>query len=93
MTLIEADFEVAEVRISVSHDLVKSVDPDTDAVVETEVVQLDRENEQHAVIDGLVNLVRMVGYTCNGQWSLNYQYFNIIIIYLYPGVCLGQASS
>ena len=69
VTLIEADFEVAEVRISVSHDLVKSVDPNTDAVVETEVVQLDRENEQHAVIDGLVKLVRMVGYTCNGPWS------------------------
>ena len=69
MTLIKADFEVAEVRISVSHDLVKSVDPDTDAVVETEVVQLDRENEQHAVIDGLVEFVRMVGYTFNGPWS------------------------
>ena len=73
VTLIEADFEVAEVRISVSHDLVKSVDPNTDAVVETEVVQLDRENEQHAVIDGLVELVRMVGYTCNGPMViLNY---------------------
>ena len=78
MTLIEANFEVAEVRISVSHDLVKSVDPNTDAVVETEVVQLDRENEQHAVIDGLVELIRMVGYTFNGQWSLNYQKSSLI---------------
>ena len=41
MTLIEADFEVAEVRVTVRHDLVESVDPDTDAVVEAEVVQLD----------------------------------------------------
>ena len=41
----------------VSHDLVISVDPDTDAVIQTEVMELDGEDEQHAVIDGLVKLV------------------------------------
>ena len=47
----------------VRHDFVISVDSDTDAVVQTEVLQLDREDEQHAVVDGLVKLVRMAGNT------------------------------
>ena len=49
----------------VRHDFVISVDSDTDAVVQTEVLQLDREDEQHAVVDGLVKLVRMAGNTLN----------------------------
>ena len=63
--MVQADFEVAEVGVVVRHDLVISVDPDTDAVVQTEVLQLDREDEQHAVVDGLVKLVRMAGNTLN----------------------------
>ena len=77
MTLIEADFEVAEVRVTVRHDLVESVDPDTDAVVEAEVVQLDREDEHNAVINRLVELVRVVGYTFNGPMVIELS--NIII--------------
>ena len=65
MAVIEADFEVAEVGVVVRHDLVISVDPNTDAVVQTEVLQLDGEDEQHAVVDRLVKLVRMVGNTLN----------------------------
>lgn len=57
MAVIEADFEIPELGIVVSHDLVISVDPDTDAVIQTEVMELDREDEQNAVIDGLVKLV------------------------------------
>ena len=65
MAVIQADLEVAEVGVVVRHDLVISVDPDTDAVVQAEVVQLDGEDEQHVVIDSFVELVRVVGCTCN----------------------------
>ena len=65
MAVIQADFEVAEVGVVVGHDLVISVDPNTDAVVQAEVLQLDGEDEQHTVVDRLVKLVRMVGNTCN----------------------------
>ena len=68
MAVIQADFEVAEVGVVVRHDLVISVDPNTDAVVQTEVLQLDGENEQHAVVDRLVKLVRMVGNSFNFQF-------------------------
>ena len=78
MAVIQADFEVAEVGVVVRHDLVISVDPNTDTVVQTEVLQLDREDEQHAVVDGLVKLVRMVGNTYNFIKFI-YGTFNIII--------------
>ena len=65
MAVIQADFEIAEVGVVVRHDLVISVDPNTDAVVQTEVLQLDREDEQDAVVNRLVKLVRMVGNTYN----------------------------
>ena len=65
MAVIQADFEVAEVGVVVRHDLVISVDPNTDAVVQTEMLQLDREDKQHAVVDRLVKLVRVVGNTFN----------------------------
>ena len=44
--MIEADIEIAEVFSALSHDLVKSVDMDTDAVVRTEVVKLDGHNRR-----------------------------------------------
>ena len=77
MAVIQADFEVAEVGVVVRHDLVISVDPNTYAVVQTEVLQLDGEDEQHAVVDGLVKLVRMVGNTFNFiKVILNIQHFH-----------------
>ena len=57
MVVIEADFEIPELGIVVSQDLVISVDPNTDAVIQGEVMELDGENEQHVAIDGLVKLV------------------------------------
>ena len=61
--MVEVDFEIAEVGLVVSQDLVISVDPDAHTVVQAEVVKLDREDEEDAVIDGPVELIRMSRYT------------------------------
>ena len=63
LAVVEVDFEIAEVGLVVSQDLVISVDPDAHTVVQAEVVKLDREDEEDAVIDGPVELIRMSRYT------------------------------
>ena len=63
LAVVEVDFEIAEAGLVVSQDLVISVDPDAHTVVQAEVVKLDREDEEDAVIDGPVELIRMSRYT------------------------------